>query len=274
LRSDARGRQGDRRPIAGLISRLGQAIAPALAAASAGAAAVAVLAVAPTASAGSLQTRLQPERAEPRLMVGYEAAAGELNRVRVHWTTGGGVTISDSRPIVLRGAAGCIHAGAANRMRVVCRGRNGVLSVDVALGDGADTAVGVADRGQEERFLNLFVSDGPGNDLVANAADIENGPGNDVFRGVSNIMALKPGDGLGNDTIHGTAGGDGLAGGAGNDRIVGYGGADLIFGGPGADWIFGGLGNDDLKGEAGFDRVFGGPGTDRIDGRVAERVLG
>src|SRR5262249_25530595 len=79
--------------------------------------------------------------------------------------------------------------------------------------------------------------------------------------------------GGGNDTIHGSSGGDTLVGGAGDDTLYGRGGADILFGGIGNDTLIGddpddlGFHADDmLYGDAGDDTLEGGVGNDLLDG--------
>jgi Ca2+-binding RTX toxin-like protein len=81
---------------------------------------------------------------------------------------------------------------------------------------------------------------------------------------------------LGNDTLHGQAGGDEMIGGEGDDRLYGREGSDRLSGDAGNDRIYGGEGNDSITGGSGDDRLDGGPGDDvyafaRGDGK--DRIL-
>ncbi|MEZ5865053.1 MAG: type I secretion C-terminal target domain-containing protein [Geminicoccaceae bacterium] len=79
---------------------------------------------------------------------------------------------------------------------------------------------------------------------------------------VQNNLLTGPGDGSGNDTIIGTAPGDGQSG---DDVISGRAGDDTIYGMGGNDFIDGGEGNDLIDvSQPGMNTVIGGPGVDQI----------
>lgn len=79
---------------------------------------------------------------------------------------------------------------------------------------------------------------------------------------VQNNLLTGPGDGNGNDTIIGTAPGDGQSG---DDVISGRGGDDTISGMGGNDFVDGGEGADTIDvSPPGSNTVIGGPGVDRI----------
>lgn len=77
----------------------------------------------------------------------------------------------------------------------------------------------------------------------------------------------------GNDTLNGTAAGDGIDGLGGNDLINGKLGHDALFGNDGADSLYGGFGNDALRGGNGLDRLYGGDGADGLDGGALADTL-
>ena len=72
--------------------------------------------------------------------------------------------------------------------------------------------------------------------------------------------------GAGNDTILGTAAGEGIHGGAGDDRLEGGDGADTLNGGAGNDRMSGGAGDDvfTVSGNAGVDFILGDAGFDTV----------
>ncbi len=79
---------------------------------------------------------------------------------------------------------------------------------------------------------------------------------------VQNNLLTGPGDGNGDDTIIGTAPGDGQSG---DDVISGRGGDDTIFGMGGNDFVDGGDGTDTIDvSQPGQNTVVGGPQPDRI----------
>lgn len=223
----------------------------------------------------------------------YEAAAGEVNELRVtsiDMIDGGDVVAVD---VTLRDAGAVVTPGDGCQEgtdgAVVCRvSVSGSFLITARLGDGDD----------------FFTAARTCGDFVE-CVEVEAGAGNDVVIG-SGAADLLRGNG-GDDTLEGLRGegwgfvptGNHLDGGYGDDRLIGGREYDLLVGGPGADVMEGGRGFDtvsygtrvlpvrvQIDGDAddgapgerdrvGLDveMVFGGHGHDRLIGDARANQL-
>jgi Ca2+-binding RTX toxin-like protein len=224
--------------------------------------ALAAAAAAPaTASAASIE--LATNDAGTRQIV-YEARSGEVNKLRMSGTVGGGF---DLRMAFFEHSARLTPgAGCAGRFPVICGAVDAAFPVDVSLGDRSDVA-------SVNSFTERLVLDaGSGDD--------------DVLAGGFDATAAG---GSGNDTIHVAANNGARAnGGSGRDRVTGGLGAvaAILDGGTGNDLLVpdgsvfndarGGSGNDQLvtlrgnqvrlAGAAGDDLLVGTGDTVSLDG--------
>jgi hypothetical protein len=154
------------------------------------------------------------------------------------WLIGAtGANVTATAPCEAVGGSGGLTAAAR------CP-RDGVSRLDLALGDGADTAQIHADIG-------VHLATGAGNDtvqLVSTAGDV----------------AVELGDGDDDAQLSDDAGDITADGGAGNDSI------DARASAPHGATVLGGDGNDDLVLRGGPGRIDGGPGDDQIDAGPAD----
>jgi hypothetical protein len=219
-----------------------------------------VLVVAPAASLASFAS------SDGRTLE-YHAYDGEANMFTLHVErdpgpggTATGLRLTDAGAAIVPGA-GCQPD---DPHIVTCPFTTGPpTGVDIDLGDGDDTSVGL---GAPAGFGTTggLPRGGPGDDhftvaptrferdggLINGGAD--GGPGNDLLTGIE-----------GNDTFFGGPGDDVLIGAAGSDSLGGGEGQDELHAGPGADHVNGGSGDDRLfVGEG--DLVVGGLGKDTV----------
>jgi RTX calcium-binding nonapeptide repeat (4 copies) len=201
----------------------------------------------------------------PSLSVGFEAAPGEVNELRVQETVQEGtlprVLVHDARAAVIAGD----YCMSVNEHEAVCGPRHQEPTSGLAMtawtGDGADVAF--------VEFGSALL--GPGDDTGRGSGLIRGGPGDDdiqfeppdphpfqTFFSIS-FLGGPGGDllvgGLPVSDLDGGRGPDELVGGAGPDRLRGRGGDDRITGGRGGDGIAGGRGSDDVFGGADDDRI-------------------
>ena len=198
----------------------------------------------------------------------YDAGGGEANRVSVTFAVSGSgqvtTTLSDSEAISISGS--CQYTDGGNRRTVRCNSR------------GDDSSRADLELGDQDDILRVVQSD-PGRGLAVRIGD---GTGDDVIT-VNN----------GETTWANAAGADIYRGGAGRDIALAGDGDDFVLGGYGNDAIDGGLGNDQLERQRrrrppgrrrglrprrgqrrqrhrtrrhDGDFVFGGGGNDRLDG--------
>ncbi len=215
---------------------------------------------------------------------------------------GSGITLS-----VRHASGGEIPVGGSDnerRAEALVTARDGALfEIHVsAAGAGGGPYVLRVTNAVKNRFGNLFIASGSGNDLVeigrdgggptGNITDVRIGgldPGVHETRYTSALLAPLFGAGLvvksggGNDrvtvdasvtvgvTLKGLRGNDTLVGGSGNDLLLGdndgdvQGGDDVLDGGDGDDTLGGAFGDDRLSGGNGTDRCAGGPGANSVD---------
>jgi RTX calcium-binding nonapeptide repeat (4 copies) len=201
----------------------------------------------------------------PSLGVGFKAAPGEVNEVRVHETdrvdTLQRVRVHDARAIVVAGD----YCTSVNEHEAVCGPRHqeptSGIGVTAWTGDQADVAFvefgdALLGRGDDTGRGVGVIRGGPGDDDIRFEPpaphpfqifffiSLFGGPGGDLLVG-----------GLPVSDLDGGRGPDELVGGAGPDRLRGRSGDDRLTGGPGGDGITGGRGSDDVFGGAGDDRI-------------------
>ena len=99
-----------------------------------------------------------------------------------------------------------------------------------------------------------------GDDVIFNMPDA-------IFRVVTIV------GGAGNDTIHGSNGGDLIEAGPGDDTIFGYQGQNIIYGQEGNDVIRGGRDLDIVAGGDGDDTIYGGQYTDILYGGLGKDTI-
>ena len=147
---------------------------------------------------------------------------------------------------------------------------------DVRGGDGTDTATFAARTDPQQISLDDLPNDGGGATPSDNIhTDVENavgGSGNDTITGSAVGNGLQGGPGVdnmdggpGNDGMDGGPDNDSLAGGDGIDSLAGGEGGDGLSGGEGADFLDGGGGDDYLNGGTEGDSMAGGDGVDLAD---------
>ena len=222
--------------------------------------------------------------------VGFRAAPGERNRVRVVVAGRRRVVISDRVPV--RPGVGCRRPDPANLRVVRCEMARGPdpsgvdyepEGVRVFLGDQADSAK--VSRGRRS-FGSDSLSGGPGNDLLVSGPGgvaFTGGPGDDQMLGGTGYDSFTADASLdGQDTMVGGRGADAVSyslrrrpvsadldgrrddGQRGErDRIVGVEG---LTGGRAADRLVGDRHTNFLDGQEGPDQLFGGDGDDSLYG--------
>jgi len=230
----------------------------------------------------------------PELIVVYDAAPGEANRLTVG-RAGRAITISDPGAtvgVVPPCVALDAHTASCDGGKATDVGSDGA---SLRLGDGDDLAMIGADV-----QVHAVLQGGEGEDTLRSAQpgdDFDGGPGADridamvgdatlSFRGrrsgvtvdlaagrtsegdvINGIAAVFGGHGR--DRLLGGPGGEALLGFEGADTLRGRGGRDTLFGGAGPDLLLGGRGSDSLIGGGGADRVVGSPGPDALNGAPA-----
>lgn len=140
--------------------------------------------------------------------------------------------------------------------------------LDIRGNDGADTIdLRGGDAGNYVATSGIYVSAGSGDDTVHGSL------GGDTITGGAGRNRLFGNDGKdringsgGRDFIYGEGGDDRLYGQGGNDNIDGGGNVDRVYGGDGADSLQGGNSNDRLYAGSGDDTLLGGKGNDYLDG--------
>lgn len=233
--------------------------------------------------------------AAPELVVVYDSAPGEANRLTVG-RAGRAITLSD--PAATVGVVPpCValdaHTASCDGGKATAVGADGV---SLRLGDGNDLAVVGAGvqvtavlHGGEGKDTLRSAQPGGRFDGGAGADRIDAAAGDGVlsFRGRRSGVTVDLADGRTSDgdtiagitTVFGGHGSDRILGGAaaevllgneGADTLRGGGGGDTLFGGSDADRLFGGSGGDQLIGDGGADRLVGGPGQDGLLGRSGD----
>jgi Ca2+-binding RTX toxin-like protein len=198
----------------------------------------------------------------------YDAGGGEANRVSVTFAVSGSgqvtTTLSDSEAITISGS--CSYTDGGNRRTVRCNSRGDDSSrADLELGDQDDILrVVQSDPG---RGLAVRIGDGSGDDVITvnnGETTWANAAGADIYRGGAGRDIALAGDG--DDFVLGGYGNDAIDGGLGNDQLSGNVGDDRLDGDEGFDLVEGNAGNDTARGGSDGDFVFGGGGNDRLDG--------
>jgi Ca2+-binding RTX toxin-like protein len=144
-----------------------------------------------------------------------------------------------------------------NVKHVVVQGRSGNDFLSVGSDDQFNHATGILP-------LGVFMSGGPGDDLIAGSVNndrIFGGDGKDLIYGATGDDLID--GGAGNDEMYGMDGNDIIWGGVGDDKIYGDAGDDQLYGGDGIDYLYGDDGNDRFLGGEGRDVFYGGAGNDR-----------
>ena len=179
--------------------------------------AIAILLSAPCSSLGAT---VRPYHIAGGVGIGFKAAPGETNHLRISWD-GVTMTFTDTRNrVVARGDGGRFRVGRCEQVDVhtVRCGFERMAGPLVHLGDRSD---------------RLKV--GP------ESATVHGGSGDDVL--------------LGPGTMYGGPGNDTLRGGRGDDQLTGGPGRDVIYGGAGNDQ----LSDGETDTQAAVDRFDGGP---------------
>ena len=187
--------------------------------------------------------------------VEFRGARGERNALTVSKRTDGRIVFADANADITAGTA-CEQVDART---VACTtdpgpapGPRPVTSIDVRLGDGADTARA------RNTGLRAAVYGGSGADRLTGST------GNDVLYGDSGADKLNAG--AGNDIVYG---------GTDDDSLLGGSGIDFLHGGRGLDFLSGGDGADRLRSrDTEVDRVSGGNGRDDAIADRDDRVSG
>ena len=223
--------------------------------------------------------------------LGFEAAAGEANRVTLEdEPTGGGIRVVDQGAPLVPGE-NCAPAGDGRGVVCAVADERWIGEVSADLGDGHDLA--------------------SARDLVAGGADVVlyGREGDDRLEaGAAGRIAHYDRQQGTFPNLVGGPGDDVLIGGAGHDQLDGGQGADVFRGGPGSDWVSyvvspaavtvsiddrpgdgppgendnvtsdvevvdGSPGDDVIVGSEGPDRLTGLGGSDSLDGRGGADVL-
>jgi hypothetical protein len=221
--------------------------------------------------------------ASPNVVLGYFAAAGEVNNVRVS-VSGGKVVISDVAPITARNGCTLNAQGHAecpigvDPINVLLRDKNDVVQyaaphrASVSGEDGDDTVFGGLRQAVPGRSIQpVFYFGGAGRDTVTYSfadrgvrVDSADNPAN------GRPEDGRPGDleSVGSDIerIEGSNFADVLFGSAADDTIIGLNGDDEIGGGDGNDILLENIGPN------GADSINGGGGVDRVlySGRTSD----
>ncbi|MCP9481307.1 hypothetical protein NNA36_04975 [Shimia sp. CNT1-13L.2] len=165
----------------------------------------------------------------------------------------------------------------------------GIVTGEVRLGDGSDTAIVDQD--------GISVDGGNGYDVVHSRADVSvedveelhllgNNDISATVNGVFTTVFGNSGDNTvtswgvtafnakeGDDVAYGSLYDDFFNGNSGNDTLLGAGGDDTIWGGRGDDEMEGGNGADHLSGDRGKDYLNGDDGDDSLYGREGSDTL-
>jgi hypothetical protein len=211
----------------------------------------------------------------PALGVGFDAAPGEINELRVQETVREGVTdrqgvrIQDTRATVTAGD----YCTSVDEHEAVCRPRpqepTSALWMTARTGDQADVAF--------VEFGSALL--GPGDDTGRGSGVIQGGPGGDDIQFEApaprpfQFFTITFHGGAGEDLLVGGLPTSDLDGGPGPDELVGGDGPDRLRGRAGADRITGGRSGDGIVGGRGIDDVFGGADDDRIAVNDGQRDL-
>jgi RTX calcium-binding nonapeptide repeat (4 copies) len=209
----------------------------------------------------------------PSLGVGFKAAPGEVNEVRVQETarvdTLQRARVHDARATVIAGD----YCTNVNEHEAVCGPRHqeptSGLGMTAWTGDQADVAF--------VEFGNALL--GPGDDTGRGVGVIRGGPGDDDIRFQPpepqpfQFYLVAFHGGSGQDVLVGGLPTSGLDGGGGPDDLVGGDGPDLLRGGGGDDEITGGRSGDGIHGGRGNDHVFAGGEDDHVAINDGQRDL-
>lgn len=216
-----------------------------------------------SAAAGDINLALQTTTIDADIISGFENAIG---------SQGGNTIVGSDTANLLDGQGGSdiiFGFGGNDTMS----GGSGIDVLDG--GAGIDTVVFTDEAGG---IINLLTSTATIDGVAEAILNFENVIGSDDDDTISGSAIGNGLEGAGGaDTILGGDGGDTILGGDGGDVLNGEAGADSLDGGAGADRLIGGLGNDTMTGGADLDTfvwtAVGFAGGD-VAGGVVERVVG
>jgi hypothetical protein len=207
-----------------------------------------------------------------QIWASYSAAPGEVNDLTIR-RTGSDLVFTDSGAAITAHWPGnpCVLSPDAHT--ATCPTQGARTDVDVALGDGADTADLAVGNPGVEGVLSV-VDGGAGNDeiVVEGGGTLRGGTGDDTLSIAATwtlSSAILGQDGA--DHITGGPATDLISGGPGTDVIDGAGGNDSVYDNSPdlqtdgeADELRGGAGNDQLYARGGVDTLEAGDGDDTI----------
>jgi Ca2+-binding RTX toxin-like protein len=215
----------------------------------------------------------------------YEAADGEMNRVRIRplrngaayeiteearlfrnqvddqFTNPGTDTPVEITVGELGGLSATESSGSYGNRVVINDPERTITAFNIELGDENDVVqihTARVGSGASSYYAPATVSGGDGNDAIVT------GWGDDVIDGGDGHDHIFTNSG--DDVLIGGDGGDRLEGGNGNDTLEGNDGSDTLYGGQGNDLLVGGDENDRLEGGNGEDTLDGGDGDDHLTG--------
>ena len=224
----------------------------------------------------------------------YEAADGEMNRVRIRpLRNGAAYEITEEARLARNQVDVFEKPGTDTPIEITVGDLEGLSATESSGGYGNRVVIEDPDRtitsfnidlGDENDVLRIHtarVGSGSSSSYYA-PANVNGGDGNDAIVTGWGDDVVDGGDGhdhiftnSGDDVLIGGDGGDRLEGGDGDDTLEGNDGSDTIYGGQGNDLMLGGDDNDRLDGRAGEDTLDGGDGNDHLTGGWhADLVIG